>query len=699
VSASPTTVRLRDLVPKLYELRDVTGMWLGLLQVLEDTINDLLAAQATRAILDGSKVSDGTFDTIVEAFSEGEPNPKIAIALVDDGTSPATCVTTFSPSPTVMLHYKSGTSTIADVEAAIASEVLGAGLDPLVRIRVPGTQARVLGHGATFGDPALTTVVYLSGESPTGHVLGKVSVDAQTDIFDPLAAEKRLLPYLSQKFGWELDPDLREQVQRKVLTLLRPLYAEKGTKQGIVDALRLLLGVDVDYHDLWGDGWNLGTSTLGGNTYLAPDQHADAYSRGSLSGADPGLFSDHDLLTCAAWSTAFEIQKTARSGGEAAIGFLTAVPRSVLANNLTIILPGAPQEFEFKVDAAFVAVAGRHVIDVSGPSNEDPNVVAAAIVAAITAEHGLGNVTVTATTPGTSPVVRLQQDATGSAGNLAIGGTALEVLSVHGLFGGASAGSFSPAGGKQAINLIGAAGAADVANRVADAIAYYATTVAVTRSLDNVLLRNKMKGTAGDGAITGAAAAMLAAKGMSGGIGINRAILTFRISVPRPLTTDELRLAQAMIEFAKRAETHYVLVSPPNPPLPGLFQLGFNHLGSAARLCLSGPADYQYPTGDVADDEFAWYIGRTWTVQLDDTQSVRSPRLIVGSRYLVEVDDESYVRQTNRVGVATSSDFPIPAYRRRPIIVGSLKQAYVAALRVAAGATAYLRVTRVEGGV
>ncbi len=170
MAATPTRVSLEQLVPKLYKVRDANiGTWTKLLQVLEDTINDILSASGTRAFLDCSKLGDGTLDSVFEAVSEGEGGTAILLRVEGDGASPPVCTTSITPSPAVTINFHPGVSTIAEIEAAVAAEVLPDGVDPLIRLRTPGTQARVI--QATIGTGA-TVFGNLNGESPTGHVLG-----------------------------------------------------------------------------------------------------------------------------------------------------------------------------------------------------------------------------------------------------------------------------------------------------------------------------------------------------------------------------------------------------------------------------------------------------------------------------------------------------------------------------------------------
>lgn len=60
---------------------------------------------------------------------------------------------------------------------------------------------------------------------------------------------------------------------RKVVAALVPLYRQKGTRPGILAALRVFLGLEGSIRALWADGWWLGRSHLGTDTRLAPPVH------------------------------------------------------------------------------------------------------------------------------------------------------------------------------------------------------------------------------------------------------------------------------------------------------------------------------------------------------------------------------------------------------------------------------------------
>jgi phage tail-like protein len=103
-------------------------------------------------------------------------------------------------------------------------------------------------------------------------------VDAFAMLQDYLACDAKYLPYLAQKLGWPLDTASPVALQRKMVGLLVPMYRERGTTQGIIDLLNLLLGVDVTIDEPWADGWRLGTAELGDDTILSPATPAVPYT-------------------------------------------------------------------------------------------------------------------------------------------------------------------------------------------------------------------------------------------------------------------------------------------------------------------------------------------------------------------------------------------------------------------------------------
>ena len=83
-------------------------------------------------------------------------------------------------------------------------------------------------------------------------------------IRDPLTCEARWLPVIARERGWRLDETLPEALRRKITAVLVALYQEKGTAQGLTDAVRLFLGEEARVRASWGGAWRMGRGHLGG---------------------------------------------------------------------------------------------------------------------------------------------------------------------------------------------------------------------------------------------------------------------------------------------------------------------------------------------------------------------------------------------------------------------------------------------------
>jgi phage tail-like protein len=680
-----TTVILQRWAPALYRRRDATGDWGRLLAVLEAVLNNILSSQDTRAFLDLGELGTGAVDTVIEAQTEGEAGRAIRFAVTGGGSGGGVSIAVGNGG-LVAVTFTNGISTVADVEAAIGALT---GNDQVIRIRTASSHpAQVLGGGDAI--PA----TQLRGASPAGYVLGKIAIDAMSDLRDPLRTEARLLPYLGQNFGWDLDTSLPEPLQRKVLTLAEALFQEKGTKQGIVDALRLLLGLDVVYQEAWADGWVLNRSRLDDDTILAPAPTADGYAEGMLVAVDPGQLADNDTLLSVGWLTGMEFQKQAAGLALSAMGWLRCIEPSQIPDGLKLTLKKstgpATRTFEFKRTATHQITGGNVAVNITTAVTAGD--VATALAAAVNTDHGTGGATQVAVA-GSTGIVILQDQFTGVSGNSPMTGDAFEMFDGIGMIGGAAPGAFVSSG-LTAIHLIGATTAEDVARLIAFNLAW-TNGLVVTRALAKVYLRNATAGAAGDGAITGTAASKLSATGMSGGVGVNPDVLSFRITFPRHLTDQELRTAIQVVDAMKRAETHWEYINPAATVLP-LWRLDKTPLG-LSRLAGSGGLAFVPLTGDFAADLFDRKIEETHRVSLGTT-SLRTPRLSVGGRYVLVADDGCYIKQGNRVVTATTSDTFLSAETEFPITVTSTANAYVAVIRANGHpGTAYLRVSREDG--
>lgn len=99
------------------------------------------------------------------------------------------------------------------------------------------------------------------------------SIDKWTEIIDiDLAPEQFVDAILSDLGNPFAFIDLSLTDKRRLARILVEIYKTKGTEEGLVDAIRFLTGVSVtlDILNERSDFWQLGYSTLGNNTYLAP---------------------------------------------------------------------------------------------------------------------------------------------------------------------------------------------------------------------------------------------------------------------------------------------------------------------------------------------------------------------------------------------------------------------------------------------
>jgi phage tail-like protein len=546
-------------------------------------------------------------------------------------------------------------------------------------------------------DPILNVLV-AGGVDSLGTDWTAVAIDRMRQLHDPITLERRLLPYLAHHLGWDLDTTAPEVLQRKVLTLAAALLKQKGTKEGIVSALRLLLGLEVTYTDLMADGWELGRDVLDSTTVLAPAATVPGYARGELTGVAAAGIADHDRLSSAGLVHSYEAQRTAPAGGAVAIGFMRCVERARLINNLPFFVHAGPTvRFEFEVDSSYVPTPGAAPVDVRTAVTDAD--VATLLASAINGQNFLGTVPFTAVASG--PIVALLGSAPGGGGNITIDGVAAELLDVLGMVGGAAPGAFvGTGGGAIPINLIGAVSDVDVATRVAYTLAFNEVApvpgIDVQRVGADIMLRNMQIGAAGDGAFTGAMATKLAATGMMGGAASpNPLLLTFVITFPRHLSDDELRAATAVIEAMKNLPTHYRLINPPAmAPLPR-WQLGVTRL-NASTLGGAHTAGAPLLTGSYLADPGARFLGGTLLVPLGATPA-RSLQLALGGHYEVTADDDCYIRQGNRFVSATTGDAFLPATARRDTTPTTRANAFLSALRATASVfPAYLRIRRID---
>lgn len=165
-------------------------------------------------------------------------------------------------------------------------------------------------------------------EAPTEPLasLVRLSDDALGDRYDdvgklltlqnPLTCEARWLPELARAKGWTLDTTLPVALQRKIVALLVPLYREKGTVPGLLDAVRLFLGEEAFMRGARGQAWRLGRSHLGGFTF----RYTATGGETSIEVTDTRWIATPHVGTLRAWRNGVELDRTA---------FLPVEPRKV----------------------------------------------------------------------------------------------------------------------------------------------------------------------------------------------------------------------------------------------------------------------------------------------------------------------------------------------------------------------------------
>lgn len=133
---------------------------------------------------------------------------------------------------------------------------------------------------------------------------------------DPLTCAARWLPELARAKGWTLDTTLPEALQRKIVALLVPLYREKGTAPGLLDAVRLFLGEEAYLRGERRQAWRLGRSHLGGLSFVYTATGGET----AIDVTDARWRVTPHVGTLRAWRNGVELDRTA---------FLAVEPRRV----------------------------------------------------------------------------------------------------------------------------------------------------------------------------------------------------------------------------------------------------------------------------------------------------------------------------------------------------------------------------------
>lgn len=95
-------------------------------------------------------------------------------------------------------------------------------------------------------------------------------IDHWVDILDPDLAPERYVDAMLADLGDPFNFDLSDVDKRRLIRVLVPIYQQKGTDPGIINAIRFFVGVEVTISVPAFDGiWDLGTSELGVGTWLS----------------------------------------------------------------------------------------------------------------------------------------------------------------------------------------------------------------------------------------------------------------------------------------------------------------------------------------------------------------------------------------------------------------------------------------------
>jgi phage tail-like protein len=109
-------------------------------------------------------------------------------------------------------------------------------------------------------------------------------VDSFPEILDPNTAPEQYVDAMLADMGNPFDFDLTLTQKRQLVQLLLPIYEQKGTPQGIENAIRLFLGIEVT-HVAWGIGARLDGAALLGNGWDSAEP--GTFVLGSTVGPDP----------------------------------------------------------------------------------------------------------------------------------------------------------------------------------------------------------------------------------------------------------------------------------------------------------------------------------------------------------------------------------------------------------------------------
>lgn len=118
-------------------------------------------------------------------------------------------------------------------------------------------------------------------QEPTDLML--CTIDEWSDILDPDIAPEAFVDLMICDLGNPFEFALDLVDKRRLIRILVPIYQQKGTGVGIVNAIRFFLGIEVEVVSFSGEGWTLGIDELGetgtpGTAILGPGTQFALYS-------------------------------------------------------------------------------------------------------------------------------------------------------------------------------------------------------------------------------------------------------------------------------------------------------------------------------------------------------------------------------------------------------------------------------------
>ena len=114
-------------------------------------------------------------------------------------------------------------------------------------------------------------------QDPTDLLLA--DIDGFTEILDPDLAPERFLDLMLCDLGNPFEFDLSERDKRRLLRILVDIYREKGTEQGIINAVRFFLRIEIRIVEFVDDeGLTLGESELGDDWVLGPSSSFNRFA-------------------------------------------------------------------------------------------------------------------------------------------------------------------------------------------------------------------------------------------------------------------------------------------------------------------------------------------------------------------------------------------------------------------------------------